>query len=100
MYMIELRTLDDPSDEAPSPKLIAELSRYSRLSNAYIALLWTTIFAVKFSFLFFFRNLTRRLRAIVLYWRVISVVTIVVWVYSVANVFTNCPHFGPEAREL
>lgn len=99
MYMIEMRTIENPSDETPSPQLIAELSRYSRLSNTYIALLWSAIYSVKFSFLFFSRVLVRRLRTTVLYWRAISVVTIVTWAYAVVTVFMNCPHLGPGARE-
>ena len=42
-----------------TPDFLDQLEYYHRMENAALVLLWTSIFAVKFSFLFFFRHLTK-----------------------------------------
>lgn len=71
--------------------------KYLKLSDTYYVMTWTTIFAVKFSFLFFFRVLIRRVRAITLYWQIVSVITVLVWVYCIAGAFIICPYFDIRA---
>lgn len=91
-----------------SPEELAEIEiqleqplfKYLKLSDTYYVMTWTTIFAVKFSFLFFFRVLIRRVRAVTLYWRIVSVVTVLVWVYCIAGAFIICPYFDTRSCEF
>ena len=50
---------------------IKTFNYYGRMTEAASVLIWTSIFAVKFSFVFFFRKLTRRVRGIELWWRIV-----------------------------
>lgn len=83
-------------NEILSPELSSndnEKAQYRNIQHVFAVLYLTTIFAVKFSFLFFFRTLIRRLRAITLYWRVVSVITALAWVFGISMPFIpghNC----------
>ena len=58
---------------------------------------WTTIFAVKFGFLSFFRVLVIRLPGIHLYWRVVVAVNVIVYLFSLIDGVIACPHDGLTA---
>lgn len=49
---------------------------YGQMDEAASVLIWTSIFAVKFSFVFFFRKLTRRVRGIEIWWQIVVVVLV------------------------
>jgi hypothetical protein len=55
---------------------------------------WITIFAVKFSFLFYFRTLVDRLPKLTLWWRITLAVCIPVSVLSMCSTFIVCPYMG------
>jgi len=63
----------------------------------YIILSLSGIFAVKFSFLFFFRNILSRIQPLVLYWRVVVAYTAVVWAFSVGFSVYGCPYVDDRA---
>lgn len=88
-----------PELEQIELQLAPTLFKYLKLSDTYYVMTWTTIFAVKFSFLFFFRVLIRRVHAVTLYWQIVSVVTVLVWVYCIAGAFIICPYFDAKACE-
>lgn len=56
MYMIEALVMKSPTVEMP-PDPIAQWILLNKLNAAYSVLTWTTLVAVKFSFLSFFRRL-------------------------------------------
>jgi hypothetical protein len=62
-----------------------------------VALTWTTMFAVKFSFLAFFRQLVANVDRIQYYYWGIVVFTVVAWVFFVGQAFILCPYFGAES---
>ena len=66
-------------------------------TSVYIAISITGIFAIKFSFLFFFRSLISRLRPLVIYWRVAVTYTALAWAISVGISFLACPYFDSRA---
>lgn len=80
--------------EILSPKIssddIEKKAQYRNIDQGCLVLCLTTIFAVKFSFLFFFRTLIRRLSSMILYWRVISVITALAWVLAISIPFIPC----------
>lgn len=61
---------------------------------SFLALAWTTIFAVKISFLIFFKQLIHRLGKINTYYWVVTGVTVLSWAFLVAEPFILCPYFG------
>ena len=80
--------------------LLRKINFFARFNWIYLILSWTTIFAVKFGFLSFFRNLVLRLPSIHRYWRVVVAVTAVVYLFSLIDGVIACPHDGLIARML
>lgn len=77
------------------PNYQSLLFQYHKYSAAYLTLIYTTIFAVKFSFLFFLRVFVRRLRNMMIYWWTVFAIMILAWPISfVAGAFLPCPYFG------
>jgi len=76
---------------------VNRVNAYKRLSYAYPALLWTAIFAVKFAYLVFFRQLVARLRPLIIYWRVILTITIISFPVCIVSIYLGCEKWGLEA---
>lgn len=66
------------------------INTYQLLYNSYVSLLWTTIFAVKFAYLIFFRRLVDRLRPLIIYWRFIVGLSAVSFPVCVVTVYVSC----------
>lgn len=58
---------------------------------------WAAIFAVKFAFLFLFRNLVDRLPSMYMYWRMVVVFTALVFAFAVCDTFITCPKLGLDS---
>ena len=71
---------------------IPELLVYQKISYSHLTLTWNVIFSVKFSFLFFFRFLIRRLATLNFYWRIVVWMNAVCYILCVSDVFIACPH--------
>ena len=102
MYLIEAYVAATPVIELPPDplQLLAleqHLFKYLKLSDVYYIMTWTTIFAVKFSFLFFFRVLIRRVRGITLYWRIVGGISVLSWGYCISGAFIICPYYDIRA---
>lgn len=80
--------------EDPEP-FYRQVVKFQRIENISVALTWTSICAVKISFLLFFYQLITRLRKLVLAWKVIFGVTILFWAFCMCALFINCPHINP-----
>ena len=74
--------------------LLVKVEFFGRFNWVYLILSWTTIFAVKFGFLSFFRSLVLRLPSIHQYWRVVVGVTVIVYLFSMIDGVIACPHDG------
>ena len=98
MWLIEETVTVQLSPELP-PDFMYRAVVYQKLAYTYISLVWMTIFAIKFSFLFFFKNLVRCIRSMTIYWWVITVVTGVVWAFGIAQPFISCPFFDLRSGE-
>ena len=68
--------------------------------HAFLAFIWTTIFAVKFSFLAFFKKLIERVSKIHTYYWIVVAITAVSWPFLVVEPFILCHHFGFEAGRV
>ena len=75
------------------------LARYQRLFFSFIPLSWAVIFAVKFSFLSFFRILVNRLRYMIIYWKTVVVVTVICFCFCASEAVLECPHFGADSSK-
>ena len=61
--------------------------------DSFICIIWTTVFAVKFSFLALFRLLIRRLpKAITSYYWTTVGITVATWIFFVGEPFILCPY--------
>lgn len=99
MYLLEALITDDPNAIIPSD-IIDQVQWFRKLSTAFLVLTFTTIFAVKFSFLFLFKALIRNVRQIKIYWWTVVVTTAAVWALGVVENFLPCPNFGPKSCKL
>lgn len=85
-----------PSTTAISPDFIHSLVTNLRIGFATDALLSATFFAVKFSFLFFFRGLLRRVRGLMTWWSCILGSMVPISIYFISAPFIVCPYFNTE----
>jgi hypothetical protein len=69
----------------------------SAASFSFLTLTWTTIFAVKLSFLCFFRQMVDRFKNVMMYWKLVVGIAVISYCYCTAGVFIACPKFGLEA---
>lgn len=99
MYLIEALITNDPNVVIPSD-ITVQVERFRKLSTAFDVLTYTTIFAVKFSFLFLFKALIRNVRKINIYWWTVALTTAAVWVLGIGELFLPCAHFGQESCKL
>ena len=67
---------------------------------AFLALIWTTIFAVKLFFLAFFQRLIERVTKIQKYYWMMIVITLISWIFLVVESFILCPHFGYDSCRI
>ena len=81
----------------------AQLKNLLKISTTYIhaflAFIWTTIFAVKFSFLIFFKKLIERVTKIQTYYWIVVAITLISWPFLVVEPLILCHYFGAEARK-
>lgn len=62
------------------------------LVHAFLALSWTSIFAVKFSFLVFFRKLIDRVTKIHTFYWMVVIITLLSWLFMVVEPLMLCHH--------
>lgn len=60
--------------------------------HAFFALTWTAIFAVKFSFLIFFKKLITRVTKIQPYYWTVGAIVMVSWLFMVVEPLAVCRH--------
>lgn len=79
---------------AKTPALLNELLYYHKLEETASVLLWISIFAVKFAFLFFFRSLIQRVRPLEVWWFVVVGVMVLAACTCIPLGFMVCPDFS------
>ena len=68
-----------------------------RYLYAFHALTWVVVFAVKFSYLHFFRLLMDRQKPLVNFWKVTMVINLIAAAFNICSPFTSCPKLGDQA---
>ena len=93
VYFMEAVITNSLETELP-PDFLSILFRYHKTSVTYFVLAHTTIFAVKFSYLFFFHILVRRVRKMMIYWWTVLAILVVAWAVTISvSIFLPCPYF-------
>lgn len=85
--------------ESTSVDFKNRILHYQQLSFSAEVLCWVTIFAVKMSYLLFFRHLVDRTKAHLTYWTVTVCIVVVSGLFCICSIFISCPHFGVSASE-
>lgn len=63
---------------------------------SFIALSWTTIYAIKFCFLLFFHQMIDRLKSLVLIWKITLGITVLSYCICLSSLFMSCTHYDIE----
>ena len=98
MYMAEAYIITPNSVDLAD--LECQILRLHKMTVAFIILTYTAICAVKFSFLFFLRILVRRIPRMLIFWRVVVVITCVVWVAGSIGAVVRCPYYDLRSTSM
>lgn len=74
--------------------VLERIAIFQKIHWAYLALTWATIFAIKFGFLSLFRHLVDRVRFVYTFWKGVTVITGLIFAFSVCDSFITCPKLG------
>ena len=99
VYLFE-QVIADPNHVQLPPDVNDLVIDNLKMVDAYSAISWLVIYAVKFCFLSFMRSLIDRIRSLIIYWRAIVGITVVFFGISVSETFIACPQFTILAGEL
>ena len=97
MYMLQASVEGRVPQSIPLSEIDTATLRFHLLSDVFIVLSWTATIAIKYSFLFFFKMLIRRLRAMEIYWHCVIIVTTITWVAGFVGTIASCPYFDDRA---
>ena len=85
----------DFKDQVPLPFPTSDFTKdtllTTKLLDAYKSLSWTVIYAAKFCYLIFFRALIDRVRQMIIYWRIVVLITVVFGGLTLGETFIACP---------
>ena len=97
-YLIEAFTEGQIPDGVTLQTIADAGSEEHKVNVIYVVLTWTALFAVKYSFLFFFQPLVSRIRPLTIWWRGVLVFTTLAWLggYAACAIVT-CPYFGEDS---
>lgn len=78
----------------PSLNFLESIVQTANIAYAAEALAWVTVYAVKFSFLFYFRSLIKRIQKIMTLWWIVFVICIPTAAIAISAPFIECPYVG------
>ncbi|KAL9030054.1 MAG: hypothetical protein Q9196_001790 [Gyalolechia fulgens] len=81
----------------PIASLPGETVLTTKILHAYTVLSWVVIYAAKFCFLTFFRALIDRVRRMIIYWKIVIVITFLLGALSMCETFIACPHLDESS---
>lgn len=100
MYLVQEMTLNPiPATlvQASAAGFSERMSQYSQLMFSFLALAWTTVFAVKFCFLLFFYQMLVRVPNLMYICKIVFGITILCYCICVCGIFIACPRVGLES---
>ena len=98
-YLEEALLIRPKVAEIP-PDFLHRLLSLHALNTAFLILTYTSIFAVKFSFLLLFRVLVRRVQKLVNFWWMAVAITTIAWIVCTVGLILICPYFGARASKF
>ena len=72
----------------------------TQLLDAFTILSWLVVYAAKFCVLSFFRALIDRVRSMIVFWRIVVIVTSIFGGLSLCEPFLACPRINVSSSEL
>ena len=78
------------------PDFATQMLVASKLESAATTLTWATIYAVKFSYLLFFRNLLSRTQRMMWWWWTVLAIVIGSTIAASVSGWLICPHYTPD----
>ncbi|KAL8687753.1 MAG: hypothetical protein Q9218_006168 [Villophora microphyllina] len=95
LYMVEaLQAHPELAAFASMQEISDAIAKIQQDTYPFGVLIWLSVFAVKFCYLSFFRQLIDRLARITVYWRITLAVTFVACIFNATASFVACPEFG------
>ena len=82
--------------QAPAADFQDQMLIFEKRIMACSALIWSVIYAIKFSFLAFFRKLVDRVWKLEIYWWIVVAITTACGITSIPLSFIICAHFGND----
>lgn len=83
------------------PDIIQQVFHFHKMSWVVLFLAWGAIVSVKFSYLFLFRALILRFRAMMIYWWCVVVFNIALCAYGFVSLVLACPKlYSMSSRKL
>ncbi|CAF9924735.1 MAG: hypothetical protein GOMPHAMPRED_003688 [Gomphillus americanus] len=82
--------------QAPAADFQDQMLIFEKRIMACSALIWSVIYAIKFSFLAFFRKLVDRVWKLEIYWWIVMAITTACGITSIPLSFIICAHFGND----
>ncbi|CAL8584587.1 hypothetical protein XPA_010174 [Xanthoria parietina] len=76
------------------PSFFRPVYQYLKWITVNQTLAWSSIMAVKFSFLFHFRKLIDRIPPLITYWWCVVAFNVIAWGYGFSTYFLVCPHYN------
>ncbi|CAO1598713.1 hypothetical protein XANCAGTX0491_002473 [Xanthoria calcicola] len=76
------------------PSFFRPVYQYLKWITVNQTLAWSSIMAVKFSFLFHFRKLIDRIPPLITYWWCVVAFNAIAWGYGFSTYFLICPHYN------
>lgn len=77
--------------QAPPPDFYVQMLDFEKRIQVCSCLIWSTIYAIKLSFLCLFRKLVDRVRVFEIHWRVVTGITVVCGLATMPMGFMICP---------
>ena len=102
-YWIEAITLN-PTDLTAFGSILGDadeiINHTEKLVYSYLTLTITAIFAVKLTFIIFFRPMVDKMPFMIKYWKTLLAITLISFAFSASSTFIECPYFGLKGRKF
>lgn len=96
---LSLGPIEQVFQEAQSEGFADRITYTEQMLFATEIVSWLTIFAVKMSYLMFFRQILDRLQSHLKYWKAVTGIVLVAGLFCVCSVFICCPRNGVSSGE-
>jgi hypothetical protein len=74
----------------PTPEIIAKANQWLKVDAATLVLFYSSLWAVKLSFLLFFRRLYHQIRWLQIYWWIVLAINVATWIVCVGTIPWAC----------